>query len=366
MSRGAYILSVIVMKQRIIGCRTILSVLLVAAGAAAAVGYNEECARGIANGLSFCTGVLIPSLFLFMVLTAYCIKSGAFVLIAKPFGWLGRLMGLPAEAATAILTAMLGGYPIGAGCTALLYEQGQLSASEAAKTACIAVAAGPGFIISYIGRSLLQDPLAADILLGAQTAAVLLTGVIIGRCVRCTPPPHRGKVRVNSAGALVGAIRSAADATFTMCAAVVLFAAVIEIISSAADSGAADIASAFLEVTTGCSRLSTRMPLYFTAFFIGFGGLSVHCQIFACLKNVPVNKPLFLLTRIVQGIIAMLATYILLMITPMETPVFSTTDAGLSAGRSATYAGSGALILAALSFVGSVSGRIRRLKQCAE
>ena len=35
MSRGAYILSVIVMKQRIIGCRTILSVLLVAAGAAA-------------------------------------------------------------------------------------------------------------------------------------------------------------------------------------------------------------------------------------------------------------------------------------------------------------------------------------------
>ena len=335
-------------------------------GAYAAIRYSEACAKGIGKGLNFCTSVLIPSLFLFMVLAAFLIKSGAAALIARPFGWLARMMGLPSESATALVMAMIGGYPIGAGCTALLHEGGQLSDSEAAKTALIAVAAGPGFILNYVGRVLLGSTQAAELLLLAQISAVLLTGVILGRIIRCSPPHRRVRQHPDGAGALVGAVRSAADATLSMCAMVVLFAAVIEVAATVADSGTADILSAFLEVTTGCSRLSTRVPLYLTAFFIGFGGISVHCQIFAALKDIRVNRALFFLSRIVQGIIAMAVTYIILMIVPMKAEVFSSSAAALSAGRSATYAGSGALILAALCFIGSVSSRIRRLKQCAE
>lgn len=366
MSRAAYILSVIIMRIKCIRPRRVLPLLLVCAGGTAAIRYHEACARGIANGIGFCTEVLIPSLFLFMVLTAYCIKSGAADLIAKPFGWLGRMMGLPRQASTAVLMAMLGGYPIGAGCAALLYNEGRLSASEAAKAACIAVAAGPGFIINFVGGALLQSVRAADILLAAQIIAVLATGVIVGRHIRCAPPPQRKSSFAKRDGALIGAVRAAADATFSMCATVVVFAAVVEIIARAADPQTADILSAFLEVTTGCSRLCVRAPLPITAFFIGFGGISVHCQIFAAMKDIPLNKALFLLCRVAQGIIAMAATYILLMIMPTEAAVFSTTAVPLTAGRSAAYAGSGALILAALSFVGCVTSRIRRLKPCAE
>ena len=344
----------------------ILPLFLSLLGGYAAIRWSEACMAGIGKGLRFCTSVLIPSLFLFMVLSAYLIKSGAAALIAKPFGWTARMMGLPREASPALMMALIGGYPIGAGCTALLYEQGQLSAGEAAKTACIAVAAGPGFLINFVGRTLLGIRQAAELLLLAQITALLLTGVLFGRIIRCSPPPRRRRLHADGAGALVGAVKSAAEATLSMCATVVVFAAVVEVIACVADSGTADIFSAFLEVTTGCSRLSVRVPLYLTAFFIGFGGLSVHCQILACLRDVPVNKPLFFLMRVVQGIIAMAATYTFMMIIPMETAVFSSSAEPLSAGRSATYAGSGALILAALCFIGSVSSRIRRLKQCAE
>ena len=346
--------------------KIILPLAVTVTGIYTAIRHSEACARGIGKGLSFCTSVLIPSLFLFMVLAAYLIKSGAASLIAKPFGWVARLMGLPHDAATALMMALIGGYPIGAGCTALLHEEGQLSDSEAAKTACIAVAAGPGFVINFVGRSLLRSRQAADLLLLSQIAALLITGMILGRVIRCSPPPRRRRLPADGAGALVGAVRSAADATLSMCATVVLFAAIVEAVAEVADSGTADILSAFLEVTTGCSRLSTRVPLYLTAFFIGFGGVSVHCQILASLKDIPINKPLFFLARIIQGIIAMGAAYIFLMIVPMKTAVFSSSAAPLSADRSATYAGSGALILAALCFIGSVSSRIRRLKQCAE
>lgn len=366
MSGRAYILTVKKMKGLLQKKKVILSLCLTLAGAFIAIRFNDVCARGIGNGIRFCTDVLVPSLFLFMVLTAYCIKSGAAAALCRPFGWLGRMMGLPREAATAVLTAMIGGYPIGAGCAAMLYEQGQLSASEAAKTACVAVAAGPGFIINFVGRAVLQNRQAADILLIAQITAVLLTGCAIGRLVPCSPPPARRRIGSSGGGALTEAVRAAADATFTMCATVVLFSAVIEVLTAVADPRAADIAAAFLEITAGCSRLSARVPLTVTAFFIGFGGIAVHCQILASVRELPVNRPLFFLTRVAQGIICAGATYILLIITPMESAVFSSAAPPLSAGRSATYAGSGALILAALCFIGSVSSRMRRLKQCAE
>lgn len=366
MSAAAYILSVKHMTLRIPKIKTLLSLIAAVAGGAAAICWHDVCTQGIVNGIAFCTDVLVPSLFLFMVLTAYLIKSGASLMIAKPFGWLMRLMGLPRESAAAVLSAMIGGYPIGAGCVALLYEQGQISASEANKTACIAVSAGPGFLISYLGGSLLNSAQAGNLLLLAQTASLLLTGLIAGRMIPCSPPPRRKSPPDSGGAAFVASVRSASDATFSMCAMVVLFSAVIEVISSIADGGAADILAGFLEITAGCARLSGCAPLYTTAFFIGFGGLSVHCQIFAALNHVPLNRWQFFMSRLIQGIIAMGAAYIFLMMTPMTQPVFSSAEVPLSPDRSATYAGSGALILAALCFIGSVSSRIRRLKVCAE
>ena len=367
MSRGAYILSVTSdMSKLLFRIRNITPLLIVVIGAPFAVIYSDECSEGIGKGIGFCTGVLVPSLFIFMILTAFLIKSGGAALISRPFGWPARMMGLPRESMAAVLPAMIGGYPIGAGCAALLYEGGQLSESEAEKTAVIAVAAGPGFIMNYVGRSLLNSPQAGNILLISQIIAVLLTGIIAGRLIPCSPPPRRREPVAGTAGAFVSSVRSAADATFAMCAMVVLFSAVIEVVSAVADSGAADIISAFLEVTTGCNRLSGHVPLYVTAFFIGFGGLSVHWQIFASLGKVRVRRWLFFLFRIIEGIICMAATYIFLMITPIQTAVFSSSDALLSGDSSATMAGSGALILASLCFIASVSSKIRRLRICAE
>ena len=161
-------------------------------------------------------------------------------------------------------------------------------------------------------------------------------------------------------------VRTLLAAVMVQSTAGAAFSAVIEVVAAVADSRTADIISAFLEITTGCDRLCGKAPLYVTAFFIGFGGLSAHCQIFSALGKVRVNPGYFFLFRAVEGIIAMGSAYILLMITPMQTAVFSSSDAPMTAARPATYAGSGALILAALCFVGSVSGKLRRMKVCAE
>ena len=338
----------------------ILKVLLCAAGIWAAIRYSAECTAGIANGIRFCASVLVPSLFIFMVLTAYLIKSGAYTLLTPLMKPLGKLFGLPPEGAAAVALGMIGGYPIGAGCVGLMYEEGMLSPSEAEKAAYIAVAAGPGFILNYVGRALLNSPTAGNILLAAQVISVLITGAAAGVFIKCAPPKIRATACGHYAEAFVGSVRSAAGSALSMCATVLLFSAAVEVASAVSDSRAADIIAGFAEVTTGCSRLSASSPLYVTAFIIGFGGLSVHFQIFAALRNVRVRKLLFFLFRIIGGISSAAAAYILLKTVPSELEVFSTTDAPLSPAASATLIGSGALVLLSAGFIGAMREKVNK------
>lgn len=324
-----------------------------------ALRYSDECYKGIEKGVEFCLGVLVPSLFFFMIVAAYLVQSGVAEIICRPLGRVSKaLFRLPAQSMAVILLAMVGGYPVGASCAEMMMKEGRLSPSEAAKTAYIAVAAGPGFLVNYIGEALLNNPQAGYILLTAQVIAVILTGIIVGHTVKSEPLPYARKRTGIKGNLLVSAVQSASRAAFAMCAMVVVFCALSEVIDTLIkNQEVCDIASAIIEITNGCSRTCGKLPLYLTAFFVGFGGLSVHFQIYATLGDVPIKKGLFFLFRIIEGIIGMAATYIYLMVMPTTTEVFSTAAAVPQYARSATLAGSAALVLSSLLFVGSIRNK---------
>lgn len=329
------------------------------AGIFLALGYSEACRSGIEKGIGFCLEILIPSLFFFMVISAFLVQSGVCEILCRPLERLSRLLfKLPHQAAAVILLSMIGGYPVGASCTAIMAREGRLSPSQAAKTAYIAVAAGPGFLVNYIGTALLGNVHAGYILLVSQVVAVIVTGIIVGHTVKSEAPAHYGVRKTSGGNLLVGAVQNASRAAAGMCGMVVIFCALSEVLDTVIPSAqVCDIASAITEITNGCHRLSGKTPLYLTAFFIGFGGLSVHCQIFSILTDVPLKKALFFFFRIIEGMICMCSTYIYLMVTPTATTVFSSVNAAPSAARSATLAGSAALVISSLLFVGSVASK---------
>lgn len=334
----------------------ILYAAAAAVGIYGAIHYSEECNRGITQGISFCIGVLIPSLFLFMVIAAFIVRSDLAITLTNPLTKLSyALFKLPAASLSAILMTMIGGYPIGGRCTEALYRQGALTQKQAQKTAYIAVSAGPGFVVNYIGLALLNSKRTGMILLAAQMLAVILTGVIIGRGVPCEKT-HRPAVKTAYRGnLLIDAVADASKGVFSLCAMVLLFCAVTEVLRSILSSypQTAALLSGVSEVTTGVNQTAGRYPLWLIAFFVGFGGLSVHFQIFASLKEVHIKKILFFLFRIIQGMIAGLFTYILVSIFPETQAVFSTIEAE-SAELSGTVWGSAALVLSSLMFLGSV------------
>ena len=337
--------------------RKIMLLLTAVTGMIIAVVFSKECSRGILSGIMFCVQALVPSLFFFMTVSAFAVRSGAALTVSRPLGRVTRaVFGLPYPSLAVILLSVTGGYPVGARAAAMMYEDGHLSAEQARKTVYIAVCAGPGFLVNFVGGALLRSPDAGLLLLTAQLIGVIVTGIMIGKTVKCDGRYRGSAVSEKRPELLISSVTDASKATFGMCAMVIVCSAAIEVIASVSpDKGLTDICAALTEITTGCGMLCGRYPLSLIAFFIGFGGISVHLQIYASLGGLTINKKLFFLFRIIQGIITSAATYILLMVFPLEVSVFNSTDSTLTAAKSATLAGSAALILCSLIFLATIN-----------
>ena len=109
----------------------LLTLLLLAAcvGAGAALLlWPEATSTGVSRGLSICSSVIIPSLFPFLVLSGFLVKSGVSAALGRRLERPTRfLFGLPGCCAAGILIGFIGGYPAGAIAVGELMKQGALT-----------------------------------------------------------------------------------------------------------------------------------------------------------------------------------------------------------------------------------------------
>ena len=321
-----------------------------------AVKFSPQCRDGIISGLSLCMTVLIPSLFVFMVIAQYVANNKVtFLFESLLYPVTTKLLKLPKESSAVILLSLIGGYPIGARCIATLYKSDLINEEQAKKLSLIAVSSGPGFVLNYIGSALLDNKQAGIILFASQIIAFLVVAVLIGRVYKIKDE-NTLVLKKHTTSSIVDAVESGTKATANMCAMVIAFSALISVFDYLLCDYPVlcDAVSCILEVTTACNRISHKYPLYIISFAVGFSGLCVHFQIFSSLKGIRVNRFVFFLCRIIQGITASVATYILLIIFPLTDEVFSTVEI-VKHSTSAPLWGCCALILTAVCFLNSLS-----------
>ena len=315
--------------------------------------FADGCREGARRGLELSLGVLVPSLFPLMAATNLFVKVGACARLGRLLRRPARvLFGVSGSMAPVLLLSLLGGYPVGAVGIAALRRQGAVSEQEARRAALVAVCAGPGFVMGFVGTAVYHSAVIGRILLAAQVASVLLTSILARLIIpiknngsdaeRLPAPLPLGR-------ALVEAVTDAARGMGIIGAFVTAFAALTGLLEQLlGDRTALDAAYLLLAVCT-----AGKAPVALVAFAVGFGGICVHCQIFAALGEVKVNKLLFFLFRIMQGLLTALLTSLGLRLTPQTATVFSTVSPG-----AAVYGGSvlsGAILLGvALCFFISV------------
>ena len=213
-----------------------ISVVAVGAGL---LFFPGAAVQGARKGLSFCGQILIPSIFPFMVLASFLVKSGLAKKIGRHIGAITRfLFYLPGCTGATILVGLIGGYPAGARGIKALVEQGEISPRQGERMLNFSVGAGPAFVITAVGANLLGNSAAGVVLFVSQVAAAVGIGVISGLIARrkgesADPPSSSRRQTTDKIDIATALVDSAADSTagmLNMSAFVILFSALLAIL----------------------------------------------------------------------------------------------------------------------------------------
>ncbi len=351
-----------------------LLLLVVAAGAALLV-WPQAAAGGVSRGLSICSSVIIPSLFPFLVLAGFLVRSGISTAIGRRLEGLTRaLFGLPGCCAPGILIGFVGGYPTGGLAVGELVESGQITREEGRRMLRFCVNGGPAFIISAVGAGMMGNVRFGVVLFSAHLLASLLMGIGGGIGARhsrgdpaaCRKPVCAVSKKLSPAAAFVESVNAACRSLLYMCGFVVLFAALLALLDvsgaaeaithlltlpfalAGAEPGAfSSLLPCLLEVSCGCVEVSgagEAAPLLLGA-ALGWGGLSVHCQLAASLYGQKLMGRGFFAFRMLHALLGALLTVVLLRFVPMPLTVWKSSNGTLVEPFSGPVVASAALLL---------------------
>lgn len=312
-------------KQRLQDAFVLCGFLLCGAGLLC---YSKAVSAAMTQALALCVQVLLPSLFPFFVLSSMFISTGVIQRLStrleKPFQW---LFGLPGSFGAALLLGAAGGYPVGAKTIATLYQQGQCSKRDAEKALRFCNNAGPAFLISAVGASLLQDPHAGLNLYAVHVLSALIIGFIYRKNTDHVKYNGITADHMRSTATISLFLRAVTDAfsSFLNVSAFVLIFSVIStmlqqlpLIDSLHCLPGGGILwygllAGFLELTSGVACLTqgvlpSSILLPALSFLCGWGGCSVHFQTISLLHDAGLSCRQYLKSKLLQGILAALIT----------------------------------------------------------
>lgn len=316
----------------------------------------ELCARGVREALTVCGSTVIPSLFPFMVIAGFLVQSGlsaVFARVASPVTT--RLFRLPGVSAGVIFMSLIGGFPVGVKMTVQLLESGQITAAQAKKMCLFCVNAGPAFVISAVGTTVLGSTRAGVLLYTSICIAALLLGVSLRFLVKEPMIPSekdRAILLCNPATALSDAVRESVYSMLQICAWIILFGALNTYLESLSLPKLFSIfVGSILEVTSGVYTAAGKLSLPILAAILAFSGLSVHCQLLGDLKRCGVRYVSFLFARIAAAVLSFLLCTGLLRIFPCEISVFSANGTVMPAAYSVSAPSFLALMLMSILLI---------------
>lgn len=113
--------------------------------------YSKDCISLASNGLLIWFNTMIPSLFPFMVLSGFMVRSGLSLKIGQwlqPF--LGIFFRLPSHMLYAIFMGFLCGFPMGAKIVADMLEKEQITVKEGEYLLAFCNNIGPLYMLGYV------------------------------------------------------------------------------------------------------------------------------------------------------------------------------------------------------------------------
>lgn len=280
---------------------------------------------GVSKALTICASTVIPSLFPFIVLSDFIIRSGLCVSVGRKLKKPARLIfGLSGNAVCVIIMSLFGGFPVGAKMTAQLIDSGSISKNEGRRMMLFCVNGGPAFIVGAVGSAMLSSRKAGIILYASLVITALLTGALSKIFAEKAPPETQESQIIPESGALISSVSQGTAVMLNICAWIIVFSCVSGYFSLLPVSKSTLMWINMLsEVTQGCIWAAGNFPACIMALIIGWSGLAVHCQIYPYIRKTGLSILHFWLSRLINGGVATALAWVLFKLFPCEVSVFS-------------------------------------------
>ena len=302
------------------------------------------------KGLTLWANNVVPSLFPFFIATELLSYTDVCKKISKLFAKLMRpIFNVPGNGAYAFILGLISGYPVGAKIVTSLRNSNQCTKDEGERMLAFTNNSGPLFIIGTVGVTLFRNSMIGILLLVTHILASITVGIIIGIISKVkskpishdkpynSPSAHKNCTFSNLGEILGNSIISSIRTILVIGGFVVLFSVIISILNTSNVltiisyifepisktlnidfSFIKPILTGILELTNGVSGVANvpgkaiTSNIIICAFLLGFGGISVLLQVLSIISKSDLSIKTYLYSKILQGIIASIYTYILL------------------------------------------------------
>lgn len=268
----------------------------------------------IAYSLKIWINNLVPSMFPIFVLSDMLVHYQLINYLPQSIKKIiSHLFNVSEQAITVFFLAALSGFPTNARIVRNLYDNQQITASEAAKILTFTHFSNPVFILTTVATIFFNQEQYGYLLLLSHYLGNIILGIIF-KNYQTIPSLNYTKKKSKSQNfstILINAIKSAIDSLLLILGTLTSFLIISSLIINHLHCSpyTETLIKGLLEITMGIKSLSLlNLPdlykLTITVMFLSFGGLSVHLQVLSQLTDTDISYQPFFVARLLHALIS--------------------------------------------------------------
>lgn len=245
----------------------------------------------------------------------------------------------------------IGGYVVGAKLIENAYLSGNISKKDAQKMHCFCINGGAGFIIVAVGFTMYGLKSVGFLLYFSHILYSIIVFLILKRKININE--NKSSTSNSLSDIFCVSVAESSSTLLTVCSFVIAFSVINGYL---AKIKYLSYLTYFTELTMA---LNNTRNLYFSAFLIGIGGISVFFQVLAISKNAGVKIKLFLSSLVLHGVFSSFVTFLLIKIFKISPSVFSSGGKVVLSMANSSISLSVSLIFTVLLLILSLEGKNR-------
>lgn len=313
--------------------------------------FSKSNLPAVKQGLALWANSVVPSLFPFFVATEALMHTNLISNIGNIFNkYMKPIFNVRGEGAFAFIMGIISGYPVGAKIASSFRENNICSKEECERLLSFTNNSGPLFIIGTVGILMYGSTIIGILLFITHILACVTVGFLFrfwkkNSQTTITNTSFRKEnkyVSFNNLGdVLAKSIKNSISTILLIGGFVVIFSSIISILKASGILNGATLVisplfdflnintsfispllSGFLEITNGINTISNiackklSINIIFTAFLLGFGGISVLLQVLSITSKTDLSIKPYIYGKLLQGIFASVYTYIFINFIP--------------------------------------------------